>query len=343
MNDNIPQCSTVYSEVSIPENFPIDKPIIKINATDLDKGVNGTINYKFRTNSTWPFYINKTTGEIYSKDLFDYESDFKQFLITIDLEDTGNPIKNQNKNSCQVELFLEDVNDNRPELIDDKQTKIFIDLEKPFENEILSFNITDKDSGINGKIKYSLQSIESNINLNNNNQTLFSINQNGTLFMLYKINQICLFKLRILLEDYGYPSQQTLIEINVAFGNLLDPRYSSFENIEKFFEEKISDTNNIALILGLTVLIITFILLMSITVICILFRRQNQRHKAAIISRNRILCLSSQQLTTSDSTVTSNTTSSSIEHQQILRVIVLFIYFLNLLLFFILYLTVLFK
>jgi hypothetical protein len=138
--------------------------------------------------------------------------------------------------------------------------------------------------------------------------------------MTYKINQICLFKLRILLEDYGYPSQQTLIEINIAFGNSLDSRYSSFEKVQTFFQEKNSDTNYSVFIFGLTVLIITFIFLISIMIICILIRQQHQRQKAAIISRNKLLCSSSQQLTTSDSTVTSNTTSSSIEHRQIIRV-----------------------
>ncbi|CAF3383864.1 unnamed protein product [Rotaria sp. Silwood2] len=202
VNDNIPQCLTTYNRISIPENFSIDKPLIKVNASDPDNGINGTINYRLRTNSTWLFDINKITGEIYSKELFDYESEYKNFLLIIDLEDNGNRIKNQNTNSCQIEFFLEDINDNRPELIDNEQTKIFIDINKPFENEIISLNITDKDSELNGKIKYNLQSIESNINLNNN-QTLFYLNQNGSLFMTYNINQICLFKLRILLEDYA--------------------------------------------------------------------------------------------------------------------------------------------
>ncbi|CAF3874525.1 unnamed protein product, partial [Rotaria sordida] len=215
VNDNIPQCLTSYNRISIPENFPIDKPIIKINGSDPDNGLNGTINYRFRTNSTWLFDINNTTGEIYSKELFDYESEYKNFLLIIDLEDNGNIIKNKNKNSCQIEIILEDINDNRPELINNEQKKIFLDINKSYENEIVLLNITDKDSELNGKIKYNLQSIESNINLNYN-QTLFYLNQNGSLFITNKINQICLFKLHILLEDYGYPIQQTLIKINIA-------------------------------------------------------------------------------------------------------------------------------
>jgi len=319
VNDNIPRCLTPYHRLSIPENIGIDKPLIKINGNDPDNDINGTINYSFRTNSTWLFDINKKTGEIYSKEIFDYESEFKYFFLIIDLEDNGIPLKNQNKNACQLEIFLEDINDNHPELIDNNQTKIFFDINQPFKSEIVLLNVTDKDSGMNGKFKYNLQSIESNIPLYSN-ETLFELNQNGSLQILYKINQISLFKLQILIEDYGYPSQHLLINIIIAFGDLLNPRYSSFDKIQLFFQEKQSQTNYFAFILGLIILIITFLFLISIIIICLCLRKHRQRHKTAIISRNKLLCSSSQQLTTSDSTVTSNTTSSLIEHQQIIRV-----------------------
>jgi len=300
--------------------------LIKIHGIDPDNGLNGTITYKFRTNSSWLFDINEKTGEIYSKKTFDYESDFQHFFLTIDLEDNGIFIKNTNKNACQIEILLEDVNDNRPELIDNNQTKIFLDIHTPFDKQTILLNITDKDSGMNGKIKYNLQSIDSNIHLNSN-QSLFELNQSGYLHVTYQINQISIFKLRILLEDYGYPSQQTLIQITIAFGDSLNSRYSSFDKIQSFFDEKNSQTNYFAFVFGLTLLIITFIFLVSIIIICILIRQHRRRHKAAIISRNKLLCSSSQQLTTSNSTVTSNTTSSSIDHQQIIRVRFEFFYF----------------
>jgi len=177
VNDNIPQCLTPNYRISIPENFSIDKPIIQINGTDPDYDVNGTIDYSLRINSSWPFEINSKTGEIYSRELFDYESEFKNYLIIIDLEDEGFPRKNQNKNACQLEINIEDINDNPPELIDEKQTRIFIDLQKPFRNEIVLLNVRDPDSGNSGKIKYTLQ-------------------------MTRPITQISLFQIKILLGKY---------------------------------------------------------------------------------------------------------------------------------------------
>ncbi len=194
MNDNIPRCSTSNYRITIPENFSIDRPIMKINATDPDYDINGTINYFLRENSSWPFEIDYLTGEIYSKDLFDYESELKYYLLIIDLEDQGFPRKNKNKHACQIEINLEDINDNSPELIDENQTRIFIDLHQTFENEIIQLNVKDADSGDNGKIKYSLP--------NADKDDLFIIYQNGSLQLTRVINQISLFKLNVLLGKY---------------------------------------------------------------------------------------------------------------------------------------------
>lgn len=317
MNDNIPQCEMSSYRLSIPENISINKPLIKIIGNDPDNDINGTINYSLHTNSSWLFYINKQTGEIYSKTEFDYESEFKSFNLVINLEDKGFPIKNQNKNACQLDIYIEDINDNAPELINSNETKFFFDINQIYQNQIINLNITDKDSGLNGKIKYNLQSIESNINLN---ETLFQLNQNGSLQILYKINQISFFNLQILLEDYGYPSKQTIIHIEIAFGDLLNIKYSTFEKIQLFFQEKQTENNSFILIFSLIVLIITVIFLISIIILCLCIRKHQQRNKTAIISRNKLLCSSSQQLTTSNSTVTTNTRSLSMDNQQIIRI-----------------------
>ncbi|CAF3481778.1 unnamed protein product [Rotaria sp. Silwood1] len=309
VNDNIPQCLISYHRISISENFSIDLPLIKINATDFDYDFNGTINYSLQINSSWPFEINSKTGEIYSRQLFDYESEFKNYLLIINLEDQGFPKKNQNQNACQVEINIQDINDNRPELIDDKQTKIFIDLQKPFKNEIVLLNVKDSDSDANGKIKYTL--------LTDENNSLFIIYQNGSLQMTRQINEISLFKLKILLEDNGMPSQQTIIDLIIAIGDSSIPSFSTFEKIQL----KYSRSKAIGLILGLTVLIITCGLFLCIFITCILLRKHRRQHQAAIITRNKLLCSSSQQLTSSGSTATTNTTTSSIEHQHIANIV----------------------
>ncbi|CAF1113501.1 unnamed protein product [Adineta steineri] len=307
VNDNIPRCLTSFNQISIPENVSIDHSLIKINATDLDYKTNGTINYSLRVNNSWPFEINAQTGEIYSQQIFDYESEFRNYLIIIDLEDEGYPIRNQNKNACQLIINIEDINDNSPQLLDDKQTSIFLDLQKPFINEIIVFNVTDIDSGDNGKIKYTLQTNEYN--------SLFYLYQNGSLYMTHEINQVSLFHLKILLEDYGIPSQQTIIHVTIAIGDTSIPAFSTFEKIQmKYLQPK-----SLGIILGLTVLIITFLLFLCLIITWILLHKHRRRHQAAIAARSKLLCSSSQQLTSSGSTNT--TSSSSIENQQIANIV----------------------
>lgn len=191
VNDNVPQCLVSSSKIFVPENYSIDQPLVKVNATDADYGINGTIHYALKINSSWPFEINSKTGEIYSAQLFDYELEIKSYLLTVDIEDNGYPSKNQNMNACQLEIIVEDINDNQPELIDEKQTKIFIDLKNSFQNEIILLNVKDSDSGDNGKIKYTL--------LTNEFDSLFIIYQNGSLQMTRPISQISFYKLKILL------------------------------------------------------------------------------------------------------------------------------------------------
>ena len=177
--------------MSIPENVAIALPMMKVNASDLDDGLNGTITYSLRTNSSWPFEINSRTGEIYSRKPFDYESEFQTFSLIIDLADEGFPVKHRNGSACEIEISVEDVNDNRPTLIDDDQTRLFVDTHKAFQPEIVVFNVEDIDSGDNGKVKYSLEST--------NEPGLFIISPNGSLQMTQPINEISIFKLKVLL------------------------------------------------------------------------------------------------------------------------------------------------
>ena len=324
VNDNIPRCLNPHHRLTIPENVSIEQALFTVNASDSDNGNNGTINYSLRTNGTWPFKINPKTGQIYSRETFDYESTFKSFSLVIDLEDNGLPTRNRNGNACQIEIILEDINDNRPELVDNRQTEIFLDLQREFLSDVIQLNLTDRDSGNNGKIQSNLQSIESSVQLSSN-QSLFQLNANGSLQIISPITEVSLFKLRILLEDFGEPSEHTLILITIAVGDSSRPEYSSFEKVQLFFDEKRSSTSYFAFVFGLTVLAITFLLLTTIVIVCLLIRQYRRRRKIALTARNKLLCTSSQQLTISDSTIASNaasssSSSSSSEHQQIIRV-----------------------
>ena len=186
-----------FERIIISENISIEQSLLIINASDPDQGVNGTIHYLIHSNDSWPFEINSRTGEIYSRRMFDYESKFKSFFIEIDLEDQGFPIQNQNKNACRIEIQIEDINDNSPELINPSQNEIFIDRNMVTPTEILTFNVKDSDDGDNGKIKFTLQTEDQYLS------SLFSINKNGTLILNYSVKEISLFNLKLILGKYS--------------------------------------------------------------------------------------------------------------------------------------------
>lgn len=315
VNDEIPQCSSTFQRLVLPESFPLDQSFIKINGTDRDNGINGTIEYSLRTNSSWPFEIDRHTGEIFTRKSFDFDSKFKEFLLIIDLTDRGDPIKLERRNACRIELKLTDVNDNRPELIDEEQREIFFDFHSFNENSFVHLNITDIDAELNGKLKFSLESIESTMP-SDSAQTLFQLHSNGSLEIIEKISEVALFKLKIFVEDFGFPSQHNIISISIAFGDRSNSALSSFGKVSAFFDEQRSNSNRFAFLFGLTLLIITFVCCLSMIVICVLMREHRRRQQEAIVARKKLLCLSSQQLTPSDSTtVNSQSTILSFDRQ----------------------------
>lgn len=112
-------------------------------------------------------------------------------------------------------------------------------------------------------------------------------------------------------EDGGSPSQQTIVNLTIAVGDSSNPSLSNFDQVGL----KYSRSNNVGLIFGLTILVITVLLFVFIILTMILLRRHRQRHQAAIAARKKLLCTSIQQLTSSASTTTTNTGSStSVDH-----------------------------
>lgn len=125
------------------------------------------------------------------------------------------------------------------------------------------------------------------------------------------MNSIDLF-LPLLSEDHGVPPQQTLINVTIAIGDSSIPSFATFDQVLL----KYSRPKFLGLAFGLTILIITVLLFISLIIICFCLRRHRRRHQAAIIARKQLLCSSSQHLTSSGSTTTTNTGSStSMEHQ----------------------------
>ncbi|MEE6471019.1 hypothetical protein FKM82_009155 [Ascaphus truei] len=152
-NDNSPVFEAPSYMVEIPENSPLGKVVIDLNATDSDEGSNGEVFYSFSgyaSDHVWDiFSIDSRTGLIQVKSNLDYE---ENGLIEIDVQaqDQGpNPIPVH----CKVTVKVADKNDNVPSIGFVSVRQGAISEASPPGTVIALVRVADKDSGKNGEMQ----------------------------------------------------------------------------------------------------------------------------------------------------------------------------------------------
>ena len=150
-NDNHPSFTTRHLTVSASENLPVSSQIAVVHAVDKDEGVNAEIAYTI-TGGNWEavFDINHLTGEVILKKPLDFERT-KRYSLNISADDRGNPALSA---VSWVTVNVVDEND-RPVFSD--HSTVFTILENvTVGSEVGQCLATDKDTGMNGEIKFSL-------------------------------------------------------------------------------------------------------------------------------------------------------------------------------------------
>ncbi|OCT87855.1 hypothetical protein XELAEV_18021557mg [Xenopus laevis] len=157
VNDNAPEFDQPSYKLTIHENLPLRKVIMKLNATDLDEGVNAEITYVFDHHTLDAakeiFDLNPDTGEIYIKAMVDFEES-KFYELFVKAIDKGTP---KLEGRCLVQVEVEDVNDNRPEIIFTSKTKV-VPEDAPIGTVVGFITVNDKDSGKNGDVRLDVSS-----------------------------------------------------------------------------------------------------------------------------------------------------------------------------------------
>ncbi|XP_040297429.1 protocadherin gamma-C5-like isoform X2 [Bufo bufo] len=154
-NDNAPMFQQTFYKINVTENSPVNTPIIQINASDLDEGLNAEIEYfldgRTPISVRQLFFLDPDTGIIKTNGTLDFESS-NFYEITVRAKDKGIP---QMEGSCIVQIVIEDVNDHMPEIM---LTSLLGEIP---EDTILGtaiglFSVLDMDSGKNGEIQLAL-------------------------------------------------------------------------------------------------------------------------------------------------------------------------------------------
>ncbi|MEE6478631.1 hypothetical protein FKM82_011906 [Ascaphus truei] len=155
INDNAPVFERSSNKINLLENPSLKTVIITLNATDLDEGPNGEMEYSFDHHTSDSakelFNINPQTGDIYITGVVDFEeSNF--YELSIRAKDKGVPAL---VGRCLLQVEVEDANDNPPEII---FTSMINEVpENTALGTVVGFlSVRDRDSGKNGDVKLQL-------------------------------------------------------------------------------------------------------------------------------------------------------------------------------------------
>ncbi|XP_034546171.1 protocadherin alpha-2-like [Notolabrus celidotus] len=149
LNDNTPIFSKSLYKVRVQENAEEGRVVIRLNATDLDEGMNSKIAYSLiKRGNIDPsniFDLNSETGEITVKGTLDYE-EAPAYEVRVQATDQGSSPR-----SAHAKLLIEiiDVNDNAPEIsVTSLMTPVKEDAE--LGTIVALVTVSDKDGGNNG-------------------------------------------------------------------------------------------------------------------------------------------------------------------------------------------------
>ncbi|NXS65875.1 PCDBE protein, partial [Pandion haliaetus] len=152
INDNVPVFTRSLYKVHVLDNSAEDTPVVVVSASDLDSGTNGEIAYSIVQNSEesrQTCKINPETGQIRLKKPVDYE-ETKTYEIDIQATD-GRGLSAH----CKVEVQVEDVNNNTPEVIITSLSSTLSEAAPP-NTVVALFNVQDRDLGDNSMTRCEL-------------------------------------------------------------------------------------------------------------------------------------------------------------------------------------------
>lgn len=149
-NDNPPAFPASCYQVNVLENSPIGSVVVVVTATDRDT-IGNKVSYALTGNDKDFFSIDKDSGEITTKSLFDYESR-NIYYFTVLAKDNGHP---QKTSDCNVDVAIKGVNEFTPKF-SQKQYSFSSREDSPIGTTIGRVSATDGDKGIDGIVQYIL-------------------------------------------------------------------------------------------------------------------------------------------------------------------------------------------
>uniref|UniRef100_A0A8C9A8U6 Protocadherin beta 16 n=1 Tax=Prolemur simus TaxID=1328070 RepID=A0A8C9A8U6_PROSS len=156
INDHSPVFTEKEMLLKIPENSPLGNAFPLNNAVDLDVGSNNVQNYKISSNSHFRVLTQELRdGRKYPELVLDKELDREEkpeLRLILTALDGGSPPRS---GTAKVRIEIVDTNDNAPEF-EQPIYKVQIPEDRPVGSLVVTVVARDLDSGVNGKISYTL-------------------------------------------------------------------------------------------------------------------------------------------------------------------------------------------
>ena len=155
INDYTPTFERDSYEVSVSEGASVGSSVAPITAVDLDEGVNGSITYSIIEGAVAEFYIDPSSGVIFTNASLDRET-VSSYQFTVSAVDNPTNISYQLSSEVNVTILVEDTNDNAPEFEQEAYNISILDnVRRP--EPIIQLVATDRDSGSNGMVTYRIE------------------------------------------------------------------------------------------------------------------------------------------------------------------------------------------
>ncbi|XP_053180033.1 protocadherin alpha-2-like isoform X5 [Scomber japonicus] len=239
VNDNVPTFSKSLYKVRVHENTPSRTVVIKLNATDLDEGMNSKILYSLNKRGNIDpsniFDLNSETGEITVKGNLDYE-ETPAYEVRVQAKDQG-PFPR----SAHAKLLIEiiDVNDNAPEIsVTSLMTPVKEDAE--LGTIVALVTVSDKDGGSNGVTNCKVMgSVPFKLKLNYKND--YSLVVDGPLDR----ENTSLYNVTITATDEGSPPLSSIRVITVHVSDVNDNAPRFMEPVINVYVKENSPTGSV--------------------------------------------------------------------------------------------------
>lgn len=238
VNDNNPVFANTTYVAKVYENLPAGSYVTTLSASDKDLGLGGVFSFSISGQGRDAFDIDPVTGVVTTIKPLDREAKARYDFLAFATDNPGAEPGSRRTGSCDVVVWIRDVNDNRPRFPDDVYEGRVKENQQPGARVMVLSAVDDDDPNENGNAVMSYELID-------DSDELFKIDHDsGLITTRARLDRENVDEYRLVVNatDRGRPVLwgQVEVMIRVTDDNDHPPRF-----IEKMFVASIFENASI--------------------------------------------------------------------------------------------------